>query len=223
MSAGPSRPIDSPASDLPFNTRLIKSGTEIHRIHNEKWQPDAFNPGASIDSAAGNVGSRFAPIRSRGRFVPTMYGANSLGCAAFETIFHDIDPAARFKTVSMSALSSLRYSVLTLNEELQLTPLFTPDLKKLSLERRDLIDCPALHYSITRPWAAAIHDSPRSPAGLIWASRQFDEDKAYMLFGTRIDHSYLTVARSVSIVGHAETLEQLRQFGERAGITIIHS
>lgn len=130
MSKLPDRGIGHPAPDLEFNTMTLPAGTEIHRIHNGKWGASGFNPGASIDPKIGNVGSRFAPFKSAGAFIPTLYGGDSLGCAAFETIFHDIDPLAKFKTVSMSSLSSLKYSVLTLTKDVEATRLFSPDLKR---------------------------------------------------------------------------------------------
>lgn len=223
MSRPPKRGIEHPSPDLPYNSHSLPAGTELHRIHNRRFGPVSFNPGAPVDPEAGNPGSRFAPIMSAGSFVPTLYAGDSVGVAAFETIFHDIDPEEPFRTVSMSQLSSLDYSVLTTTRELVLTSLFQPDLKKLGLARRDLIDCPASQYHLTRPWSEAIHDAPQRSAGLIWTSRQFDEGRACMLYGTGEQAADLELVSSVQIVNDAETLETIRELGERAGISIVHS
>lgn len=223
MSGASGRGIDNPSPDLPFNTMTLPAGTELHRIHNGRFGATSFNPGAPIDPAAGNTGSRFAPFQSGGSFIPTLYAGDSLGVAAYETVFHDIDPAEPFKTVSMSQLSALHYSVVTLASDIVVTRLFGPDLKKLMLTRRDLIDCPASEYARTRQWAQAIHEAPASPCGMAWTSRQFDEGRAYMLFGTSLSSSQLLVSSSVTIVNDAGTLEAVRKLGELAGITIVHS
>ncbi|MHA6316227.1 RES family NAD+ phosphorylase [Altererythrobacter sp. CAU 1778] len=217
------RAIENPSPDLGFNYANLGSGLQIHRIHNGKFGPTEFNPGAAIDIKNGKIGSRFAPFRSGGRYIPTLYGGASLGCAAFETIFHDIAPDARFKTVSMSQISALHYSVIELVRDIQVTKLFSADLKKLSLARGELIDCPASSYSTTRPWAQAIYEAPGSSAGMMWMSRQFDEDRAYMFFGDHQVAPLFDTVTSVSIINDAAALEAVRELGERAGITIVHS
>lgn len=215
--------IDNPSPDLPYNTMTLPAGTKLHRIHNDRWGPATFNPGALIDPTNGNTGSRFAPFQSGGQFVPTLYAGDSLGVAALETVFHDINPAEPFKTVSMSQLSALHYSVVTLIADIEVTRLFEPDLKKLTLTRRELIDCPASEYVRTRTWSKAIYESPFNLCGMTWTSRHFDEGRAYMLFGPPRLSSRLQITSSISIVNDAGTLEAVRNLGELAGVTVVHS
>lgn len=223
MNGRPRPAIDHPSPSLAFNAATLAAGTILHRIHHERWAPTGFNPGAPIDPAKGVTGSRFAPFQSGGNFIPTLYAGDSLGVAAFETVFHNIDPRARFKTVSMSQLSPLVYSVVTVTADIEVTRLFEPDLKKIALTRRDLIDCPESEYPRTRPWATAIYESLGEPAGMIWTSRQFDEGRACMLFGRPGIPAPLDRQSSVSIVNDAGTLEALRKLGEIAGVTVVHS
>ena len=66
-----------------------------------------------------------------------MYAATSFGCAAYESVFHDIDPAATFKTVPLSKVEELAGSSIEIDRDLKLARLFEPDLNKWGITRQD--------------------------------------------------------------------------------------
>src|SRR4051812_7169107 len=124
--------VPPPPKGLKCNVEVLPAGTVLHRIHETQFGAAQFNPGFGR--------SRFAPFQVNGVKIPTAYAATSLECAVYEMIFHDIDPAARFKSVLWSRLSLLSYSTLVPTRDLKLAKLFNADLLKWGLERRQLID-----------------------------------------------------------------------------------
>ena len=191
----------------------MQAGTRLHRIHSRRRPAHSFNPGHGY--------SRFAPFADgKGASVPTMYAATSFGCAAYETIFHDIDPAASFKSVPMSAIAELAASVVTFDRNLKLARLFEPDLNKWGLSRKLLIDTPPSTYARTQAWATAIHEADPSIDGMIWTSRRFDEEKCLVLFGARIEEASVSVLQSEEIACTPDLLDELVELGRLSGIVL---
>lgn len=204
----------SPPSGSPeFHRITVEAGTLLHRIHDRKYDATQFNPGY------GN--SRFAPFKIDGAFVPTAYAATSLECAAFETIFHDLEAAATFKVVAYSQLEKLQYSTFALRKTLYLSSLFSADLMKFGLERGQVIDTPRSGYPITRLWSEAVHQADPDTGGMVWVSRRYDQERALIMFGDRIPPDLLEEAASVPIVDDASTLARIFELGQRAGIEIV--
>ena len=75
-----------------------------------------------------------------------MYAATSFGCAAYESVFHDIDPAATFKTVPLSKVEELAGSRIEIDRDLKLARLFEPELNKWGITRQSLVDTPPSSY-----------------------------------------------------------------------------
>ncbi|HYI40890.1 MAG TPA: RES family NAD+ phosphorylase [Allosphingosinicella sp.] len=205
--------VPPPPASIECTVGKLAAGTVLHRIHDGRFGPTQFNPGL------GN--SRFAPFELRGAKVPTAYAATSLSCAVFETIFHDIEPGAPFKSVYWSALEPLRYSTLELQSEISLAQLYSADLMRWGLERRHLIDTPKANYPETRAWVLPIHESSAAPEGMIWVSRRFDEDRALLLFGSRVDPAILKLVASVEVTGDPAVLAVVHALASRADIDII--
>lgn len=204
--------VPAPPVPLECNSHELAAGTVLHRIHDGRFGPCEFNPGLGH--------SRFAPFEIVGAAIPTAYGATSLECAAFETIFHDIDPAAAFKSIRWSMLVPLRYSTIQLTRAVILAPLFSADLMKLGLERSQLIDTPRSTYKQTQAWSPAIHGSAARPEGIVWVSRRYDQERALILFGDRISGSDLEPISSVGVTTDAPTLKAISNLARRAGIVI---
>lgn len=204
--------VPAPPRGLECALWTLAEGTLIHRIHDRRFAGDSFNPGIGA--------SRFAPFEIGGSRVPTSYAATSLECAIFESIFHDIDPAGRFKSVRWSALEALDYSVLRVNRDVKLAKLFTPDLTRWKISRTQLIDTPRSHYASTRLWSPAIHEAPQKPQGMIWVSRAYDEEKAMILFGTRTGPGCLSLVSTVEVTRDVHCLGTLAAEAERADILI---
>ena len=202
-----------PPLSLHCNLYKLAAETLLHRIHDKRFEPLAFNPGL------GN--SRFAPFMTGGTSIPTAYCATSLDCAIFETIFHDIEPPAKFRSVRWSSIETLVYSTIKLKIDLELASLFSADLIRWGVARDQLIDTPKSTYPLTKAWSPAIHNSPQKPAGMIWTSRKFDEEKVMMMFGDRVNLVDLATVSSVSIVSDTAVLSSVYNLSRRAGIDII--
>lgn len=209
----PAMTVPPPPAYLDCNLSVLPAGAVIHRIHDQQFGATDFNPGKGS--------SRFAPFAIGGASVPTAYAATSFECAAFETIFHDIEPAASFKSVFWSAIEVLIYSQLRLARDVRLASLFSADLHKFGIERTNLIDTPKTAYPQTRAWSAAIHEAKAAPEGMIWTSKRYDEERAMMLFGSRIEVHDLSPVRSVQVATDAGCLATLQSLSRRTGIDII--
>ncbi len=205
--------VPPPPAFLECSMHVMPAGAIVHRIHDARFRATDFNPGYGA--------SRFAPFEIAGRKVPTAYAATTLDCAIFETIFHDVEPSATIKSVSWSAILPLRHSTLVLRRDLSLARLFSADLMKWGLERRQLIDTARSGYAAARAWVPIIHDAPTSPDGMIWVSRRFDEERALMLFGSRVDPAEWRMNSSVEVANDPHVLQALNDLAERAGILII--
>jgi hypothetical protein len=203
-----------PATLARPNIRTVGAGTILHRTHAGAFRAAQFNPGMGQPT-------RFAPIDdNHGKCVPSLYAATSREAAAFESIFHDIEPTAMFKTVTLNALESRSVSTITPKRDLRLASLFAPDLKAWGVARIDLIETPKSTYAQTALWAKAIHAAFSDIDGLIWTSRQCDPDQCVILFGDRVGEPDFGVVDCLPVKGDAALLMQLRGFGARAGITI---
>jgi hypothetical protein len=206
--------VPAPPTPLVCHAEIVTAGTPLHRLHDKRFAADAFNPGLGS--------SRFAPIEAPGGTpIPTLYAAQSFECAAFESLFHGVNPRAEFKTISWSKVDALRYSILTLRRDLKLASLFTPDLMRWRRTRAQIIDTPASAYAGTRAWSLAIHEARARPDGMIWTSRKYDEHWAMMLFGTRVSASDLSIDSTVEVTTDPKALAALRVLAKRADVTIV--
>ncbi|RWI16726.1 MAG: RES domain-containing protein [Mesorhizobium sp.] len=204
--------VPSPPPSPVCNILALPAGTELHRVHSRDRRAHEFNPGFGS--------SRFAPFKSAGKEVPTMYLGTSFGCAAYESIFHDIDPSAAFKSVPMSKVDECACSVVKIDRDLKLGRLFEPDLNKWTVTRQTLIDTPPSSYVSTRIWAQAIHDANPTLDGMIWTSRRFDEDQCLILFGTRVDQSSIDVVSTGEFASSPLLLDHLVDLGRLSGIVL---
>jgi hypothetical protein len=207
-----------PRPPFPFldvNTKTLPAGTVLHRTHASAFRAAEFNP-------CEGQPTRFAPFNNpAGACVPTLYAATNREAAAFESIFHDIEPGAAFKTIRLRVVEARSVSKITPKRDLVLAPLFAPDLKAWGLSRSDLIETPKSTYNQTVQWAKAVHDICADIDGLIWTSRQCDPEQCVVLFEDRIDEALFETIESIEVKGSAAILRELRDFGRRAGITIV--
>ncbi len=175
----------APPIKLDISIVMWEKDKAMHRIHKDLYQGKAFNPGV-----AGNA--RFSPIKdSEGNSIPTLYGGDTFACAAMESVFHDVPFAAGAKIYDKHKLDGQLYSVLAPTVDLRLVDLSSIALRKLGVQRKDLIDTEKDRYPETRLWAEAIHSQDEKLQGLCWVSRQDDQSRAVVLFGDRIDLAVL--------------------------------
>lgn len=209
-----SRSFPPPPSNLPDpNLHLLDAGQVLHRLHLSEFSGDAFNP-----CMGGQT--RFAPLHDKtGACVPSLYAATSFQAACYETLFHDVGHAGRFKTVPLNALHARAHSVLTTTRPLRLAALFEPDLKRWELARASFIAAPAVQYAHTVEWAAAVHAQFPDIEGLIWTSNQCDPDLALILFGDRVSADDLEVTLKRSGARNTSFAAEAREAAQRGGIT----
>ncbi len=205
-----------PPATLHLSTMTWCKGTILHRVHLEKYAGDEFNPGVK-----GNA--RFSPIKNaRGEPIPTLYGGNTFECAAMETVFHDVPFAPGFKSYDKAKLENQVHSQLTPGADLVLADLRGKALRKLGVERKQLIDTEKDRYPATRGWANAIHTQCPNVQGLCWISRQDDSAQAVMLFGDRIASGVLRqTALSRSLLNDGEAYDDVLNLAEQIGVNIV--
>jgi RES domain len=181
------KPAGASAAIVPQPPALLKitpviwtAGTVLHRIHLDTYAANAFNPGL-----LGNA--RFSPIvNAAGKPIPTLCAGSSFDCAAMETVFHDVPFAPGLKTWDKRKLQGQLHSLLKPMLPLTLADLRNVPLRKLGVERKQMIDTEKDTYARTRLWAEAIHAQHAHVQGLCWTARQDDRAMAVMLFGDRI-------------------------------------
>lgn len=208
--------LNRPPSPFPhINPHIIGARTVFHRTHARAFRPAQFNP-------CRGQPTRFAPFNdATGACVPTLYAATNREAAAFESIFHDIEANAAFKTVRLDVVTARSVSQIAPKRDLRLASLFTPDLEAWKLQRAELVDTPKSTYDQTVLWAQAIHGAHATIDGLIWTSRQCDPEQCVVLFEDRISERDFDVMNRLEAASDASLLLELRHYGRRAGIDII--
>ena len=172
-------PKDPRASLGQVATQTLSIGTELHRLYNTRFGPAAFNP------CLGDP-SRFAPISDNaGRCVPSLYAAETLVAAAYETVFRGVPLSFsnRRPSLSLGRIRHYGHALLGPSRDLTMVTLFNVPLRNHGVTRKQLIESEAAHYRQTAKWAKAFHDQAPEAHGLIWTSRQDDCAKAYLFFG----------------------------------------
>ena len=206
----PPPPLAFPA----VNRFIVPARKILHRIHGRAFSPDNFNPCKGRPT-------RFAPLlRADGICIPTAYAAETFECAAHETVFHEIQHDAPRKTIDADVVEALDHATISSSRDLSLCALFEPDLNRWGLTRQNLIDTFASRYKETAPWAIAIHDAAPDIDGMIWTSRRCDPQFACLLFGDRVGDALVIHGRQ-PIGSTPALLAQMRDFGNRAGITLV--
>ena len=207
---------DPATTPLYLTTCKLPAGTSLHRIHQNIYGAIQFNPGVK-----GNA--RFSPIATpAGKAIPTLYAGDTFDCATMESIFHDVPYAPGLKTLAKSKLTDQVYSEVMTLAELMLIDLRTMALRKLGMQRRDLIDTEKDRYPATRAVAAQIHYQQRNAQGLLWTSRQDDSARSVVLFGDRIAAGSLQQAgKSRDLVSDTAAYEAVLNLAERIGVEIV--
>ena len=186
----------------------------MERVHDRTRGGARFNP-------CHGAPTRFAPIcDAEGDCVPSLYGADTLEAAIYETIFHDVPTTARRKTVPKTVVQSRTHSRLKVLRDLQLVSLRAPDLRRWRVSRNALIATSPSSYKDTARWAAAIHHQFREAEGLLWTSNQCDPDTAFLFFGDRTAPEDFDVVETRDGMADVSFLSDVRMAGQRSGISI---
>lgn len=207
--------VPMPAEGLKLTLYTLKAGHLIHRVHHSKFGGAQFNPGPHGDA-------RFSPIcDADDKPIPTMYAATTFECAVMETAFHDVPYTSDLKTYQKSKLKHLVYSQLAVQSDLSLIDLSTLALRKLGIERNQLIDTESVTYPRTRAWAGAIYLQCPSAQGLSWISRQDDQARAFVFFESRLPATPFVATPHKSLTGDITTYSALLDLADLIGLDII--
>ena len=196
------------------NIVILPAGALLHRVHARNYGPDRFNP-------CQGAPTRFAPIHdAEGHCVPSLYAADTLEAALYETIFHDIPITARRKTVPRTLVQNRAHGRLQVRRDLQLASLRGPDLRRWRISRNSLITTSPSLYRDTARWAQAIHHQFPYVDGLFWTSHQCDPDTAYLFFGDRVAAGDYGIVQARDGLVDVVFLSDVHQAGQRSGISI---
>lgn len=211
-SASPPLP-DPPAQFVPPNVVEWTADRLLHRIHDRQFVGNVFNPCRGSPT-------RFAPIRdTHGRCIPSLYAADTVEAAIYETILHDVPLHAVRKSVPRSVLDTRRHTILLPRRELRLASLRAPDLRKWGIDRKRLIGGLPTQYARTALWAKAVHDRFEEIDGLVWTSNLCDPDAALLLFGDRATAADLRVV-CLREGSDGSFLQDMRNAAQRSNILI---
>jgi hypothetical protein len=190
--------------------------TIIHRVHQDKYAGDQFNPGLK-----GNA--RFSPIKNAvGKPIPTLYGGSAFECAAMETVFHDVPFAPGLKTLDKTKLAGQVHSQVKPGADLVLADFRNKALRKLGVARSQIIDTEKDQYPMTRQWAEAIHTQCPDVQGICWTSRQDDSAQALIVFGDRLKKGVLQqVGASRNLVSDSKAYGEVLVLAEQIGVDIV--
>ena len=206
-------PHPPPAHLQPPTVVELTAGELLHRVHDRQFDGNAFNP-------CRDGPTRFAPIHdARDRCVPSLYAADTVEAAIYETVLHEIPLRAVRKSVPRGALKERRHSALVVRRALRLASLRAPDLMKWGVRRETLIGGLPTQYGRTALWAKAVHDQFDEVDGLVWTSNLCDPDTALLLFGDRVAAADLLVT-GVREGSDASFLQDVRKAAQRGNILI---
>ena len=196
------------------NIVVLGAGALVERVHDRRYGASGFNP-------CKGAPTRFAPIHdAEGNCVPSLYAADTLEAAIYETIFHDVPVQANPGTVPKTLVQSRAHSRLEVLRDLRLASLRGPDLRRWRVDRNSLIATSPALYPETARWACAIHCRFPEIEGLAWTSNRCDPDTAYLFFGDRVASADFRIARTRDGQNDATFLSDVRGAGHRSGIVI---
>jgi hypothetical protein len=189
------------------------SGADLWRVHKLDRRPAELNPGVDI-------GRFHAFSGSAGKPVATLYAANTWQGAVAETVFRDVPLRGTPRTKRRAELELRAMSLLRLRREVQLVELRGTGLRRLRLQRRELIDTEADQYSRSVRWAAALYQAAPQAGGLVWTSRLHDPSAAVVFFGDRVaEKDFLPIEGPIPL-GVGKGLARVLELAEEAGILI---
>jgi hypothetical protein len=176
-SASPPAPPDDFADKV--HVEDAPPGTALCRVHQADYAGNEFHPGPGHRTRFGFFGD---PL------VPLIYAGATEEVGVFESVFHDTVPGAvvrrvQWETRLVSELKTLR--------PLRLAKFHSTGLRCFGLYPRDLTDTRPTTYPQTVLWSQAAHSAGLD--GCVWMSRQFNTDRAYVLFGDRVGATDLQV------------------------------
>lgn len=173
----------TPAPPDPFEAQefVLEAGSRVYRVADNKRQVNSFNLGQGAPT-------RFAFFGNPS--IPVLYAAQGEVSAVCETLLHNI-PVEGGNLLPFAYRNRLE-AKLIVGRDLRLASFMGTGLRALRVEARDLIDSDPTTYPDTVHWAAAAHAAGFD--GAAWMSKRCNTERAYVLFGDRVDTSDLKIA-----------------------------
>lgn len=187
-------------------------GRRLVRCHSAARGGATFNPASTLH--------RFRPVSVKGRVVPTLYAATTLGGALAETILRDVPLDGPGRAVMRADLTQYRYSTLVPSRALRLAVLHDPHVRRLRISGNEIGACPPSCYPWTADWAQAIHDDTDAD-GLIWVPRNDNTARAVMLFGSRVRPGSLRIEADAQPLGAGVGLREVLRLLEATGVALL--
>jgi hypothetical protein len=211
----PSTVVPKPPDPSALNPLIHEweAGRAIVRCHDTRFGATEFNRTASE--------GRFRPVRSRGRIVGTVYGAQDDAGAIAESVFRPVPVGTTVRQVGRARLVPIMISTLASSRTLRLASLHGNGFRRVGASRTQLIDSEADQYPALAAWGQALHDCPATPDGIVWRSRHYDDSYAFVLFGDRVRRHELQVVESPLPLAVGRGLERVMELAEQADITIV--
>lgn len=180
------------------------------RVYPQRYGATGYN-----DTRMGNA--RFSPLEHAGAIVPTIYAGTTVATALMETVLHDVPtPSAGF-ILRLSARTDKRAGSFRPADDLVLADFSSVGLRRLGLGRPDVIDSDKPHYPITRQLAQWVYANRPDIQGIVWTSRQHDEERAILLFEPRLAGMQLHVQALDEPIVDGPHLGTLMDLLERLG------
>lgn len=178
----------------------------------------------SFETPNPGVGNtRFAPFPDPvlDRQVPTMYLAETLAAALLETVFHNVGPPSGANVVTHRDLHGRLHAQVLASRELLFVDLRDGELARLGIQRQQLTTSSAEHYPCTRVVAQTLYDYDSSVDGIVWHSRQaeqqgFGQVEAAVVFCDRV----VAARKSWAL---APTQDALGSLLEGAGLAAVNA
>lgn len=160
----------------PFEAQeyLLESGSLLFRVFDNKRKVTDFNPGIGKPTRFAFFG---API------VGVLYAADTEEAAVCESILHDIPPGPG--NVLYEQVAKRVCAPLSPTRDLRLASLMGDGLRVLGTEAKHVTATLSSKYARTVRWAEEAHGAGFD--GLVWMSNRRNTDRAYVLFGDRVD------------------------------------
>ncbi len=195
----------------------------LWRVYSESFGATGFN-GTSKGYA------RFSPLkRPDGSLVPTLYAGTTLDVALMEVVLRDVPtPSAGFQLMLPKPSMEQRcVTLLVLGAPLRMVDFSAIGLRRIGLDRGDVVDCDSSNYPDTQALGAWVHantasaDPAKNVHGIVWTSRQDDSGQAAIFFGDRLTAGVLTALDSGQSLqaGHVEAA--LMRLANRLGIAVV--
>lgn len=182
---------------------LWPPGGTLYRVHQRRYDADAFNPFARPEY-------RFSPVyrdtdeidpddpdkkRRLQAVVPAWYAASTVEGAIAEALLHDIE--MKGGTLAAGVFKNRLASSVQVLQPLRLARLDTDGLRALGMKTNDVTDTEADKYPETEAFAQRLYDEVPDAQGFAWMSRRRNTDTCLVLYGDRVPAADL---RPISVV-----------------------